>query len=221
MDLNKATVVIGLLLILMFGLRKAQNKPIQWKKGNPEVTKYTIITICLYMIGYAFIVLGNYTIIISGLPKNVIILAGLFYISFVIVLLWKQLKATWSLLTFPVEKERLRPYIHIICMIWFALFAMLASINYTIYTILPTWYEIEPEGLSFLEVAFEFIYYTFSLMITYSSDSIAVNCIGSKVVQIVECLFFYIVVGNLINQLINGATEVAKAPSSEAGITEE
>lgn len=220
MDLYKTTVAFGLLLLLMFGLLKAQSKPIHWKKGNPEVTKYTVITICLYIISYALVVIGNYTIIISGIPKNAILFAGVVYISFIIVLLWKQLKVIWSLLTFPVEKESLRPYVHIFCMIWFALFAMLASINYTIYTILPTWYEIQPESLTFLEIAFEFVYYTFSLMISYSSDSISVNCIGSKVVQIVECLFFYIVVGNLINQLINGATEVAKAPTSKADITE-
>lgn len=207
---NISFVVICALLVLLVVLVRAQ-KPIHWIKGNPEVKKQTLITIGLYIVSYALLVATNYNQIAVG---NIIwfkILCA-FYAVFVLYLLWCQVKVFGQQLTIPITKDNMPAYLSIVCMAWTALFTMLTIVNYLSYIIFPTWYHIEQSGLSFIEIAFEFVYYTFSLMITYGGNAIVAISVGSKTIQIVEMLFFFIVVGNLISQVINRAADIAHKP---------
>lgn len=205
-------VVIFALLVLLIVLIRAQ-KTIHWIKGNPEVKKQTLITIGLYVVSYALLVATDYSQIVMG---NIIWfkIASAFYAVFVLRLLWYQVKVFGRQLTIPITKDNIPAYLSIVCMTWTALFTMLTTVNYLSYIIFPTWYQIEQDGLSFIEIAFEFVYYTFSLMITYGSNAIVAISVGSKTIQIVEMLFFFIVVGNLISQVINRAADIAHEPKT-------
>ena len=79
--------------------------------------------------------------------------------------------------------------------------ASLSTVNYAIYTIWPSFYDI-PAGLTFGEIAFEFIYYMFTLAITYSGSSIQAAHVVTKIIQILEVCYCYIFIGNVIVQLI-------------------
>ena len=76
-----------------------------------------------------------------------------------------------------------------------------SSINYLIYTLNPSFYII-PEGLNFVEIGFEFVYYTFNLMITYGGTSIDAVGIISKIVQMSEIIIVYIFVGIYFSGLL-------------------
>lgn len=205
-------VALGLLALLEVLIRA--QKPIRWIKGNPEVKRQTLITIGLYIVSYVILVVNNYTIVAMNIPNYTtwfkLIIS--FYVIFVLRLLWHQVKVFGQQLAIPITKDNMPPYLSIVCMVWTALFAMLTTINYLSYTLFPTWYQFEQEDLSFFEIAFEFVYYTFSLMITYSNNSITAISVGSKAIQIAEMLFFFIVVGNLISQVINRAADIAQEP---------
>lgn len=77
----------------------------------------------------------------------------------------------------------------------------LSTVNYAIYMVWPSFYDI-PVGLTFGEVVFEFIYYMFTLAITYSGSSIQVVHPVTKIIQILEVCYCYIFIGNVIIQLI-------------------
>lgn len=210
----KISVVIELILFALLAVLRKKQKPIRWIKGNPEVKRQTLITIGLHIISYAIFVVNNYTIAAMGIPSDatVIKLISAIYVVFILCLLWQQVKEFGRQLTIPITKDNMPPYLSIVCMVWTALFVMLTTVNYVSYTLFPTWYQIEQEGLSFFEIAFEFVYYTFSLMITYSNNSIVAISVGSKTIQIAEMLFFFIVVGNLISQVINRVADIVQEP---------
>lgn len=206
------SIAVLVLLVLLVGLIRAQ-KPIHWIKGNPEVKKQTLITIGLHVVSYVLLVASNYIQAIAGsIIWFKIVDAS--YAAFVLYLLWHQVKVFGQQLTIPITKDNVPAYLSIVCITWTALFTMLATVNYLSYIIFPTWYKIGQEGLSFCEVAFEFVYYTFSLMITYGSNAIVAISVGSKTIQIAEMLFFFIIVGNLISQVINKATDMAHEPET-------
>lgn len=75
-------------------------------------------------------------------------------------------------------------------------------INYLIYMQWPYFYEIQ-EGLNHAAVGFEFFYYTFTLMLTYSTPSISAVHVVSKAVQLCEIVAFYIFIGFFFVDLIS------------------
>ena len=77
----------------------------------------------------------------------------------------------------------------------------LSTFNYIIYIFCSESFNID-NNLTFIEIAFEFIYYTFSLMISYGSDSIKAITIFSKIVQMVEIVFSYVLLGTVIITLL-------------------
>ena len=92
----------------------------------------------------------------------------------------------------------------------FGLFMNLSTINYAIYYACPAFYKI-PADLSSGEMAFEFVYYTFTLAVTYSSNSISAAHIVTKIIQIIEICYCYIIVGNVVVKIIN--EQKPKSPS--------
>ena len=82
---------------------------------------------------------------------------------------------------------------------WFlSLLCVTASINYITYICFPEQFSV-PENLTVFETAFEFLYYSFTLMMTYSSDGISANSMLSKCFQMIEILCFIVFVATTIN----------------------
>ena len=83
------------------------------------------------------------------------------------------------------------------------LFFTMAEIYFSLFMFNSDWFVIdEAIANNALRAAFEFIYYTFSVTITYSGSGIEVVGTVPKVVQMMHVLFFYIFAGDAILQLI-------------------
>lgn len=85
-------------------------------------------------------------------------------------------------------------FIYILLSLFFVLLLAGTMLNYISYMIWPSLYEI-PTGLNHAAVGFEFLYYTFSLMITYSGSSINAVHVASKTMQMCEIAASYILFG--------------------------
>ena len=84
------------------------------------------------------------------------------------------------------------------------------TLNYASYMLWPFLYEI-PEGLTQAEIAFEFVYYTFMLLLTYNGGTIMPVHAASKVMQMVELIAFFACFGIVLTDLfhkLKGAAEM-------------
>ncbi len=75
-----------------------------------------------------------------------------------------------------------------------------ATVYYSLYTINSNYFSNVP-GTT-LEKAFEFIYFTFMVMITYSGDSISAVCIIPKMVQMLQVCICYLYLADIISILV-------------------
>jgi len=83
------------------------------------------------------------------------------------------------------------------------LFFTIAEIYFSLFMLNKDWFCInESIANNALRTAFEFIYYTFSVTITYSGSGIEVVGIIPKVFQMMHILFFYIFAGEAILMLL-------------------
>lgn len=73
----------------------------------------------------------------------------------------------------------------------------LASIYYILYFLNPTWFIVD-SNFDIARLAFEFIYYTFSITITYSSSTIIAIGIVPKIINMIHIIIFYFYIGNII-----------------------
>lgn len=92
-------------------------------------------------------------------------------------------------------------YIFSVFSVFFIMLIGFSSLNYIFHIVFPNSYSI-PENLETNEKAFEFIYYTFNLMLTYDSNTIIANSILTKIVQMIEMMAFYIFVGVILSSII-------------------
>lgn len=214
--LGGAGLLLGICAICQLALAFLIPKT-RWVKGNPKIYTTCVLNNITYPISY-LICFGSYSIyLLTG--NAVILYTALCYMAYMFYLFVRQLKALLQLIRdVPVKKENNTPYLLIIIMAWFAIFSMMAIINYLTFIVFPHLYFI-PADLSPIENAFEFIYYTFTLMITYSSDTVVATHIVSKSLQIVEILMFYIVVGILISQIIGKLADTVLEPDSKATVS--
>ena len=84
------------------------------------------------------------------------------------------------------------------------LFFSIVEIYFSLFMINSDWFVIDESITNnALKTAFEFIYYTFSVTITYSGSGIETIGIVPKILQMMHVLFFYIFAGDTILQLIN------------------
>lgn len=83
------------------------------------------------------------------------------------------------------------------------LFFSIVEIYFSLFMVNSDWFVID-ESIknNALKTAFEFIYYTFSVTITYSGSGIEAIGTLPKILQMMHVLFFYIFAGDAILQLI-------------------
>lgn len=74
----------------------------------------------------------------------------------------------------------------------------LTSIYFVIFMINPNWFSFDNAINNCYELAFEFLYYTFSVTITYSGSGITAIGIIPRVIQMIHILIFYIFAGDAI-----------------------
>ena len=88
------------------------------------------------------------------------------------------------------------------------------ALNYTSYMLWPFLYEI-PEGLTQAEIAFEFVYYTFMLLLTYNGGTIVPIHVASKVMQMVELVMFFACFGVVLTDLFHKLKGAAEAKANQ------
>ena len=77
-----------------------------------------------------------------------------------------------------------------------------AEVYFLLFMINQNWFIIEETiSNSTVKTAFEFIYYTFSVSITYSGNGIEINGIIPKIAQMLHVLFFYLFAADAILKL--------------------
>ena len=191
-------------LVLMVFLVNHYVKPIAWEKGNKQIFTQSLLTLANYVLSYLMCVKSCLFASKHELPS----FTALLFIVLSIHNFKKSIQVLSPLLRKKVTRDNNTPYLLIVCMEWVSLFGLLCTINYAVYSIFPTWYAL-PEAHTAAETAFEFVYYTFTLMITYSSDTIQAIHPATKALQIAEMLFFYVAVGIVISQLLGRVAETA------------
>lgn len=118
-----------------------------------------------------------------------------------------------DLSNFPWKKEKyyVRVEFWIILFCLFIILLIASSLfNYVVYILVPGGFALEDSTLNDYAVGFEFIYYSFTLVITYSGSSgIEAVSICTKTVQMLEILVFYVIFGSKFVELLEPSKENA------------
>ena len=173
-----------------------------WNGNGKLFTIKKILDCIVYCLSFVIVVYVNIFLNIFG--RSYIIWFMLLIIIFICFAI-KNLYIFSSQLAYFHKMDTIsdkRNLLKIIITLMIGILMSLATINYAIYIFNPSFYKIQGD-LSLVETAFEFIYYTFTLAITYSSSSISAAHILTKIIQMCEISYCYIVFGIIIVNLIS------------------
>ena len=187
-------MLIVTLILYMIGRKN-------WEKSDTLFLIKKLVDCGVYCIGFILIVYTNYIVTSMGLNPAAFIGVIILSIVSTTCLLYRYTKEILSFRDVVIAQKKIFIFTFISLLV--GILMSLATINYAIYMFWPYFYEIE-SGLSFFEIAFEFIYYSFTLAVTYSSSSISVTHVVTKLVQMIEMCYCYVVFGIIIIELISG-----------------
>lgn len=105
----------------------------------------------------------------------------------------------------PAIKETAKPIMKIVAFSWYGIFGTLCCINYMLVVLFPASYEMAE--VSFAERAFNVVYYTFSVMLTYTGNAISACDALSRSVEMIEILCCYVIIGIVVTNTIGKAVE--------------
>ena len=183
-----------------------------WLKTDKRFIIKKLIDCVVPVITYAYLVYSHYICLKIG-TRTVLFVLGIGALLTAVIYIWFFVDQIVFFSKVPFKQMRKMQLSYILLSLFFTLLFAATIINYVSYILWPTFYAI-PTGLSHAETGFEFLYYTFTLMVTYSGTSIAAVHIAAKVLQIIEIAAFYILLGVFFADLI------AKNKSAQ-GLSEE
>lgn len=164
-----------------------------WLKTNKRFAIKKLLDCAVPVFSYVYLVYGHYIFLSIGLRRNLwvlaigsLIIASIFIVFFVYELLF------FSKISSKNIKGTQLGYI--LLSLFFTMLVAATIVNYVSYILWPAFYEI-PRGLNHAQIGFEFFYYTFTLMVTYSGTSITALHVVTKAMQIIEITVFYILFG--------------------------
>ena len=179
----------------------ASSRKINWEKNNRRFVVKKAIDSMVYISQFIFPVYGNYFITSLEVHSAIIfipvigsIINSLFalYLFTQQFIMFNKVDRPFNVKVFPA----------ILISLLIGILMSFSTINYVIYIIWPSFYDV-PSNMSFLEIAFEFIYYSFTLAVTYSSSSISVIHVFTKIIQMIEICYCYIIFGSVFIQLVD------------------
>lgn len=196
-NLHITSIITGLTIVYGWFLLIIDR--IDWLKSDRRFILKKTLDCVVNSSSYLLLVFANYVAQFGDKqhPQGIIIFECIVLSIASLYLFTKQL-ISFSKSSFPLNRKA---FIMILISLLIGILTSLSTVNYAIYTIWPSFYDI-PAGLTFGEIAFEFIYYMFTLAITYSGSSIQATHIVTKIIQIFEVCYCYIFIGNVIVQLI-------------------
>lgn len=173
---------------------------IDWLKNDFMFIVKKILDCIVYLLIYMFVVYTNYLMTMKLICKSLVLINITCFSLISIFNLYIFTKQLVDFRSVAVVSNKKIFCITLISLL-IGILSTLSTINYVIYMICPNMYKIQ-DCLSFIETAFEFIYYSFTIAVTYSSSSISVVHIITKLVQIFEICYCYVLCGSIIIQLI-------------------
>lgn len=88
------------------------------------------------------------------------------------------------------------------------LFISISGLYFNLYIAFPNWFNLNNVKVGdWLGTAFEFIYFTFTVTITYSGSGIELIGVIPKIVQMIHILIFYLFAGEVIMSLITNRSK--------------
>ncbi len=106
----------------------------------------------------------------------------------------------------PVTKENAGALLKIVAFLWYGLFSTMCCLNFAMTSLFPGLYSgLDDVGI--LDGAVNVVYYTFSVMLSYSGNGITPISSLSRLIEIAEVLWSYIFVGIVITNMIGKTAE--------------
>ena len=185
---------------------------VDWTKSKKRFQIKKIMDAIVPMLTYVLVVYGHYIYVLNKTKTTLlsIVVVGLVIFGIEIGFCVDQLVFFSKL---PSKTIKGKNFVYVLISLFFSLLLACTMLNYLTYIIWPNYFDI-PNGLNHAATGFEFLYYTFTLLITYSAGSIEVLHVVTKIIQMVEISLFYILFGLFFADLI------AKTKSAE-GLTQE
>ena len=200
MSLAIPIVVVLILFDSFLGLKVKQIHWTDAKAANEQV----LIQFCIYTTSYILMVLFHWIFYRLSCPQvTVFSLVGMSVISG-----WSFYRICFKTVEenkIPAIRETAKPILKIVAFSWYGIFGTLCCINYMLVVLFPSSYKMTE--VSFAERAFNVVYYTFSVMFTYTGNAISVCDALSRSVEMVEILCCYVIIGIIVTNTIGKAVE--------------
>ena len=189
-------LIICAVLILVLIILGIQVKSVQWSKNGNDTLFQVIIQLLIYTIVYLLMVFMN-KVMFKSLKMvyfgGMILLAGGVFL--------RQISQVLKEKKIPINAETAKTVFKIIIISWYGLFSTLCCVNYALIVLNHDSYD-GLLGLSETEKAFSTVYYTFSIMLTYSGNGIKAVDTLSQTFEMIEILVCYVIVGIVIVGII-------------------
>lgn len=164
-----------------------------WEKTERKFKVKKIIDCIIPICNYAYLIYSHHIcMLLQSKSCTVVVAIGAVFCC--VVHFWFSVG---QMLFFSKVREKYingNVFGYILLSIVFTLLMGGAILNYVSYMVFPQWYVL-PQNLNFVEIGFEFFYYTFNLMITYSGTSIEATHVLAKMMQVFEISIFYVYFG--------------------------
>lgn len=206
--MNLFVLLIYLLIMILLPPSIFVINKVDWLKNDSRFIAKKLLDFLMYGINFALIVFTNYIVIYYNRSLILVIVSIVICLSLSVYALYIFTQQIVNFSHYTIVSNK-KIFLLIVVSLLFGILMSMSTINYTLYMICPNFYEIQC-GLSFIEIAFEFIYYSFTLAVTYSSSSISAIHIITKLVQMIEIIYFYILCGSLIIDIISNINKKNK-----------
>ena len=177
-------------------------KPIHWRNAKESNIQFCI-QILIYTVGFLLMVFSHYSIYLIGSPPTLLFLSLITHNIYTLIRLLQKLTESNRI---PVKADNAKPLLKIIAFTWYGIFSVMCGINYSLIVMFPNSYD-GTDLLSFASRAFNAVYYTFSIMFTYSGNGVVSIDILSRSVEIIEVLCSYIFIGIITTNIIGKTSE--------------
>lgn len=199
--MSMAHLIPWALAVLQIYLSKLV-KPIHWKNAKESNIQFCI-QILIYTVGFLMMVFTHYSLYLIGCPPTWLFLSLIALNIYTLIRLLLKLTESNRI---PVKADNAKVLLKILAFTWYGIFSVMCGVNYSLIVMFPNSYE-GTDLLSFAYRAFSAVYYTFSIMLTYSGNGVAAIDILSRSVEIIEVLCSYIFIGIIATNIIGKTSE--------------
>lgn len=194
--------VFIILIVLVLCLLSKNVERIAWTDAK-AANKQMLIQFVIYTLIYILLIIVSSVLQSTGL---FLYLIGMDVMSvyFIYRLSSKAIQGN----RISVSVDNSKPLLKIIAFTWYGLFMTMCCLNYSFAVMIPDSYE-DLSSLNTFEKAFNVVYYTFSVMLTYAGNIISAKTTFTRAVEMIEVVCCYVIIGIVITNIIGKATDVS------------